>query len=147
MKKRVHISEIMEEFKTLKTKQERIECLKKHDSKHLRMFLFYSLMDFTPVLSKKDVESIPYSKHPVDHSTSVNNLFRMAKRYHLFFKETGNWNRNRALKFLNLNIPDMEYYEAKYLKDLVSGNVKVNFLTKNLVNEIFDGMLETGEEN
>lgn len=136
-----NIYEVLNDFKSVKTKQERIDVLKRNDTWALRMVLqavFHPNVKFdTPVPEWKKIEVPP--------GMSYEHMSGALSRAYLF--QEGNPKRPPALtekrreELLIQLLESLEPPEAEVFANMMRKDLKVPYLTQALVNEAFAGLL------
>lgn len=134
-------SEIFEEFDKCTTKAERINCLRKYDHPRFRTFLQAA---FSPYITF-DVE-IPQYRPALEPAgmnyayldQEVNKLYRFAKG-HPARPEGLTPDKQKAL--LTVILESLHKDEAALMVKMLQKDLQVKFLTVNLINETFPGIL------
>jgi hypothetical protein len=136
-----NIYEVFNEFKTTKTKQDRIGVLRKNDSWALRNVLVGALNPNVKFNTK-----IPeYKKEEVPPGMSYDHMTSALQRVYLF--QEGNPKAPPALtekrkeELLIQILESLEPKEAEVYANMLKKDLKVPYLTEALVNEAFAGLL------
>ncbi len=136
-----NIYEVLNEFKTVKTKQERIGVLRKNESWALKSVLqgaFHPDIKFnTKVPDYKKVDVPPGMSY--DHMTSA------MQRVYLFHegnpKAPAGLTDKRRTELLIQILESLEPQEAEVFTNMLQKDLKIPYLTQGLVNEAFEGLL------
>lgn len=135
---RLGISEILKKVSESKTKDEKLEILRKNDSSAIRTILKYAL---DPEIKWALPEGEPPYK-PCQYLDQQSMLYHEARRLYLFI-EGGNPNlstiRREAL-FVNL-IESIDANDARVLLSAKEKKLPFKGITVNLINEAYPGLL------
>lgn len=138
-----NIYEVFNEFKNAKTKQERIDVLRKNDSWALKSVLqgvFDPSVKFT-------VKVPDYKKVDVPPGMSYDHMTSALQRAYLF--QEGNprtpsgLTDKRKTELLIQILESLEPKEAEVFANMMKKDLKIPYLTQALVNEAFQGLLPT----
>lgn len=136
-----NIYEVLNEFKAVKTKQERIDVLRKNDSWALKMVL---QAIFHPNV-KFNVKIPDYNKIDVPPGMSYNHMTEALQRAYLFQeghpKTPPALTDKRREEILIQLLESLEPPEAEVFANMLRKDLKVPYLTQALVNETFPGIL------
>jgi hypothetical protein len=136
-----NIYEVLDEFKTAKTKQDRIGVLRKNDTWALKSVLqgvFHPDVKFNVKIPEYKKEDVPPGMS-YDHMTSA------LQRAYLF--QEGNprtppaLTEKRKIELLIQILESLEPKEAEVFANMLKKDLKTPYLTEALVNEAFDGLL------
>lgn len=136
-----NIYEVLDDFRTAKTKQDRIAVLRKNDSWALKSVLqavFHPNVKFNTKVPDYKKEHVPPGMS-YDHMTSA------LQRAYLF--QEGNprtppaLTEKRKTELLIQILESLEPKEAEVFCNMLKKDLKVPYLTEALVNEAFDGLL------
>lgn len=137
-----NIYEVFDEFKNAKTKQDRIEVLRRNNNYALLNVLqgaFDNNIKFT-------IKKLPeYNKVDVPPGLSYSHMTEALSRVYLFVE--GNTRRpeglteKRAEEILIQLLESLEEKEAEVFANMIRKDLKVPYLTSNLINEAFPGLL------
>jgi hypothetical protein len=136
-----NIYEVLDEFRTAKTKQDRIGVLRKNDNWALRNVL---QAVFHPNV-KFNVKVPEYKKEHVPPGMSYDHMTSALQRAYLF--QEGNPRTPPALtdkrkeELLIQILESLEPKEAEVFANMLKKDLKTPYLTEALVNEAFDGLL------
>lgn len=136
-----NIYEVFDEFSTAKTKQDRINVLRKNDSWALKSVLQGAMN--TNV--KFNVKVPEYKKVDVPPGMSYDHMTSALQRAYLF--QEGNPRTPPALtdkrkaELLIQILESLEPKEAEVFANMLRKDLKVPYLTQALVNEAFAGLL------
>ena len=138
-----NIYEVLNDFRNAKTKQERIEVLKRNESWALKSVLqgvFDPRVKFT-------VKIPDYKKEDVPPGMSYDHMTSALQRVYLF--QEGNpktpptLTDKRKIELLIQILESLEPKEAEVFVGMIQKDLKVPYLTQALVNEAFQGLLPT----
>lgn len=134
--------EVFDDFKNVKTKQERIDVLRRNDTYALRNVLqgtFDSSIKFT-------VKKVPdYKKIDMPPGMSYSHMTEALSKVYLFVE--GNTKRpaglsdKRETELLIQILESLEEKEAEVFANMMRKDLKVPYLTTNIINEAFPGLL------
>ena len=136
-----NIYEVLNDFKKVKTKQERIDVLRKNDSWALKSVLqgvFHPNVKF-------NVKVPEYKKIDVPPGMSYDHMTSALQRAYLF--QEGNprtpagLTDKRREELLIQILESLEPMEADVFVGMLQKDLKVPYLTQGLVNEAFQGLL------
>lgn len=136
-----NIYEVLNEFKKVKTKQERIEVLRKNESWALKSVLqgvFHPNVKFNTKVPD-------YKKIDVPAGMSYDHMTSALQRAYLF--QEGNprtpegLTEKRKSELLIQILESLEPQEAEVFTNMLQKDLKVPYLTQGLVNEAFQGLL------
>lgn len=134
--------EVFDDFKNVKTKQERIDVLRRNDTYALRNVLqgtFDRSIKFT-------VKKVPdYKKIDMPPGMSYSHMTEALSKVYLFVE--GNTKRpaglsdKRETELLIQILESLEEKEAEVFANMMRKDLKVPYLTTNIINEAFPGLL------
>jgi hypothetical protein len=134
-------SEIFQEFQEMKTKNDRINILRRYDHPRFREFLFYAL-------SKKikfDIEAPIYRPAPEPAGLNYAYLDIETEKLYRFIKDHPKKPRgltNDKQKQLLLVVLESLYKdESVILSNVVNRKFEIPFLTQSLVNDAFPNLM------
>lgn len=142
-----NIYEVFDEFKAAKTKQDRVDVLKRNDTYALRNILFGALVPNVVFTVKKVPE---YKKIDVPAGMSYSHMTEALTRVYLFVE--GNERRpagltqKRETELLVQLLESLEPQEAEVFANMLRKDLKIPYLTPNLINEAFPGLLPEVKE-
>jgi hypothetical protein len=135
------MSEIFQEFQEAKTKQERINVLRKYDHPRFREFIFYAL-------SKKikfDIEAPKYRPAPEPAGLNFTYLNLETEKLYRFItghpKKPQGLTQDKQKQLLVVVLESLHIDEAEILSKVVNRKFEVPFLTQTLVNEAFPNLM------
>jgi len=134
-------SEIFEEFDKCTTKADRINCLRKYDHPRFRTFLqaaFNPNITFDVPIPNYRPAVEPAGMNYAYLDQEVNKLYRFAKG-HPARPEGLTPEKQKAL--LTVILESLHKDEAALMVKMLQKDLQVKFLTVNLVNETFPGIL------
>jgi hypothetical protein len=134
-------SEIFEEFDTCTTKAERINCLRKYDHPRFRTFLqaaFSPYITFDVPIPNYRPAVEPAGMNYAYLDQEVAKLYRFAKG-HPARPEGLTPEKQKAL--LTVILESLHKDEAALMVKMLQKDLQVKFLTINLINETFPGIL------
>ena len=137
-----NIYEVFDDFKNAKTKQDRIEVLKRNNNYALQNVLIGAFDNNIKFTIKKVPE---YKKVDVPPGLSYSHMTEALSRIYLFVE--GNTRRpeglsdKRAEEILIQLLESLEEKEAEVFANMIQKDLKVPYLTSNLINEAFPGLL------
>ena len=134
-------SEILDEFKLVKTKEERINVLKKYDHPRWRSFLqaaFHPGIVFDVEIPKYRPALEPAGLNFAYLGTEMTKMYRFVKN-HPSRPEGLTPEKQKSLLLVVLE--SLHKDEAELLVKMMNKDLQVKFLTANLVNEAFPGLL------
>jgi hypothetical protein len=139
---RLLVPEIFEKASKLRSKQEKIDFLRKHKCAPLLDVIRINFDD--DIVSLLPVGEPPYKKDdaPVGHSRST--LYLNYKKFTYFFKGGKGTNMSQAkreLMFINL-LESLHHEEAAMVVLAKDKKMKYNGITKNLCQEAFPGLIK-----
>lgn len=142
-----NVYEVLNEFKSAKTKQERIDTLKRNDTYALRNILFGA---FIPEL-KFTVKKVPeYRKIDVPPGMSYSHMTEALSRVYLFVegspRRPAGLTTQRETELLIQLLESLEPPEAEVFANMLKKDLKIPYLTPNLINEAFPGLLPESKE-
>ena len=136
-----NIYEVLNEFKKVKTKQERIEVLRKNESWALKSVLqgvFHPNVKF-------NVKVPDYKKIDVPPGMSYDHMTSALQRAYLFQVDNPRTPEGltdkRKTELLIQILESLEPMEAEVFENMLQKDLKVPYLTQGLVNEAFQGLL------
>ena len=136
-----NIYEVFDEFKNVKTKQERIDILRKNNSWALRSVLqgvFHPNVKFNIAIPE-------YKKVDVPAGMSYDHMTSALQRAYLFQegnpKTPAGLTDKRKTELLIQILESLEPKEAEVFVNMMRKDLKVPYLTQGLVNEAFEGLL------
>lgn len=136
-----NIYEVLDEFKAVKTKQERIEVLRKNDTWAMKTIL---QAVFHPNV-KFNIKVPEYNKVDVPPGMSYDHMTSALQRAYLF--QEGHPRTPPALTDQRKNelliqiLESLEPKEAEVFSNMLKKDLKTPYLTEALVNEAFQGLL------
>lgn len=137
-----NVYEILEEFRGAGTKQERIAVLKTNESVVLKEVLKGT---FDPVIQFVFTEIPKYKENDVPPDMSYLTMYDALKQVYLYVKDhprvDPNLTQERKTQLLIQLLEAMEPKEAKVFCHMLQKDLKVPYLTKGLVDEVFTGLL------
>jgi hypothetical protein len=134
-------SEIFQEFENAQTKTERVNVLKKYDNQRFRDFIFYA---FSPKV-KFDVEVPNY--RPSSEPAGLNYTYislELDKLYRFIVdhpKRPKELTPNKQKQLLVVVLESLHKDEAEILVKIIKRKFEVKYLTTNLIQEVFPGLL------
>lgn len=137
-----NVYEVLDEFKNVKTKAERLEVLRKNDSYALRQVLlgvYHPSIKFT-------VDKAPdFRRVPMPPGMSYSHMTEALSRVYLFMEAhprvpTGLTEKRRTEILIQI-LESLEEQEADVFLGLLKKDLKVPYLTEALINEAFPGLL------
>lgn len=142
-----NIYEVFNDFKTAKSKQERVDVLRSNDSYALRNVLFGA---FLPEL-KFTIKKIPeYKKIDVPPGMSYSHMTEALSRVYLFVegspRRPAGLSDQRETELLIQLLESLEPSEAEVFANMLKKDLKIPYLTSNLINEAFPGLLPDSKE-
>lgn len=142
-----NVYEVLNEFKSAKTKQERIDVLKRNDTYALRNVLFGALVPNVEFTVKKIPE---YKKIDIPQGMSYSHMTEALSRVYLFTKDNprkpAGLTEKRETELLIQLLESLEPPEAEVFANMLRKDLKVPYLTTNLINEAFPGWLPESKE-
>jgi hypothetical protein len=133
-------SEILEEFQSATTKQDRLAVLKKYDTKTFREFLFYAL---EPTI-QFDVEVPNYRPAPEPAGLNYSYLDLEVKKMYRFIKDhklrQPGLTPEKQRQLLVVVLESLYKDEAELLSKVLQKKFKIPNLTIKLVQEAYPGM-------
>lgn len=133
-------SEILEEFSNCKTRPERINCLRKYDHPSLRTFFYAS---FSPLI-EFDVPIPQYRPAPEPAGLNytyldqeMNKLYRFAKGHP---SRPAGLTPEKQKSLLVVILESLHKDEADLMVKMLQKDLKVKFLTKDLIKEAYPGI-------
>lgn len=144
MSSKKNVYEVFDDFKQAKTKNDRIDVLKRNDSYALRSILKGALDDKIVF----NVDKLPSYKHDKDVPTGLgySNLTEEFGRIYLFVKDhpktPPTLTEERRTQILIQILEALEQREAEVFANMLQKDLKVPYLTTNLVNEAFPDLLQ-----
>lgn len=136
-----NIYEVFDDFKCVKTKQDRINVLRKNESWALKSVLqgaFNTNVKF-------NVEVPTYNKVDVPAGMSYDHMTSALQRAYLFQegnpRTPPNLTEKRKSELLIQILESLEPKEAEVFANMLRKDLKVPYLTQALVNEAFEGLL------
>lgn len=137
-----NVYEVLNEFKAAKTKQERVDVLKNNDSYALRNVIFGAFVPNVEFTIKKVPE---YKKIDVPPGMSYSHMTEALSRVYLFTKDNARrpagLSEQREIELLIQLLESLEPPEAEVFANMLKKDLKVPYLTANLINEAFPGLL------
>lgn len=137
-----NVYEVFDDFKNAKTKQERLDVLRKNDTYALRNII---LGAFVPGI-KYTIDKVPsYNKIDVPPGMSYSHMTEALSRVYLFVK--GNPRRpvglseKRETELLIQLLESLEPKEAEVFANMLRKDLKIPYLTEALIREAFPGLL------
>lgn len=137
-----NVYEVLDDFKNATSKQERLNVLKQNDSYALRNVLLGAL---NPEI-KFNVKKVPeYKKVDVPPGLSYSHMTEALARVYLFVegnpKRPEGLTEKRATELLIQLLESLEPKEAEVFVNMLKKDLKIPYLTSNLINEAFPGLL------
>lgn len=137
-----NVYEILDEFKTVKTKAERIDVLRKNDSFALRQVLlgvFHPSVKFT-------VDKAPdFRRVDMPAGMSYGHMTEALSRVYLFMQDNprvpAGLTEKRKTEILIQILESLEEKEADVFIGLLKKDLKTPYLTPALINEAFPNLL------
>lgn len=136
-----NIYEVFDEFKQTKTKQERLDILRKNDSWALRNVLqgvYHPEVQF-------NIDVPKYNKVDVPQGLSYEQMTSALQRAYLFQKDNPKappaLTDKRRTELLIQLLESLEPNEAEVFANMLRKDLKIPYLTVNLINEAFPGLL------
>lgn len=141
-----NVYEVFEDFKRADSKKDRIDVLRKYDSYALRNVLIGT---FDP-RAKFTITKIPqYKSEEVPPGMSYNNMTQVLDKMYLFAenhpKKPAGLTDERRDQLLVQILESLEAKEAEVYANTILKDQKVPYLTVNLVNEAFPGLIPIHE--
>lgn len=137
-----NVYEVFDDFRNAKTKQERLDVLKSNDTYALRNVLQGA---FNPDI-KFTIKKVPdYKKIDVPPGLSYSHMTEALSKVYLFVE--GNPRRpagltdKRETELLIQILESLEEKEAEVFANMLRKDLKIPYLTVNLINEAFPGIL------
>ena len=135
------VYEVLNEFKKAENKADRIAVLRNNDQRHMREYLTCLLHDGVQF---EDVGNIEWRKEDTPAGMGYNMFAQEMGRLYLFIKNhpkcpTG-LTRERRIELLIQLLEGMEDGEAEAFMNMVKKHNDIPYLTKNLVNEAYEGI-------
>lgn len=142
-----NIYEVLNEFKAATTKAERLQVLQKNDSYALRSILQGS---FEPTI-EFNVKKIPeFIREDIPVGLSYSHITSELDRIYLFIKDHPRCppalTEKRREEILIQILESLEPQEADVFSAMLLKDLKVPYLTPNLINEAFPGLLSGTKE-
>lgn len=142
-----NVYEVLNDFKAAKNKQERVVVLRSNDSYALRNVLFGA---FLPEL-KFTIKKIPeYKKIDVPPGMSYSHMTEALSRVYLFVegspRRPAGLSAQRETEILIQLLESLEPPEAEVFTNMLKKDLKIPYLTPNLINEAFPGLLPESKE-
>lgn len=141
-----NIYEVFDDFKSAKTRQERIDVLKRNDSYALRNVLLgtFSNIKFT-------IKKVPeYKNVDVPVGLSYSHMTEALSRVYLFVEDNPRrpegLTEKRETELLVQLLESLEPKEAEVFANMIRKDLKIPYLTINLINEAFPGWLPDTKE-
>lgn len=142
-----NIYEVFNEFKNAKTKQERIDVLKRNDCYALRNVLLGAFSNIK--FSLKEIP--PYNKVDVPPGMSYSHMTDALSKVYLFVegnsRKPAGLTQKRETELLIQLLESLEENEAEVFANMLRKDLKIPYLTLNLVNEAFPGWLPGSQES
>lgn len=137
-----NIYEVFNEFKQAKTKQERLDVLRKNDTWALRNVLMGA---FNPGI-QFTVKKVPeFKKVDIPPGLSYSHMTEALSKAYLFVKDNpktpAGLTEKRKEELLIQLLESLEEPEANVFADMLRKDLKVPYLTTNLISEAFPGLL------
>lgn len=137
-----NIYEVLDDFKNAKTKQDRINALRRNDTYALRNILLGAFQKNI----KFSVDKIPdFKREPMPPGMSYNNMTGALARAYLFTKDhprvPAGLTEKRKTELLIQILESLEEKEADVFANMLMKDLKTPYLTEALVNEAFPGLL------
>lgn len=136
-----NIYEVFNEFKRAKTKQERVDVLRKNESWALRSLLqgvFHPDVQF-------NIDVPKYNKIDVPPGMSYEHMTSALHRVYLFQKNNPKTpaalTEKRRTELLIQLLESLEPNEAEVFVGMLRKDLKIPYLTTNLISEAFPGLL------
>lgn len=141
-----NVYEVFEDFKNASGKKERIEVLKNNDTFALRNVLVGT---FHPDV-KYAIKTIPpYKSEDVPPGMSYNNMTQVLDKMYLFMENNPRTppglTEQRKQQLLVQILESLEEKEAVVFMNTILKDQKIPYLTVNLVNEAFPGLIPIHE--
>lgn len=143
-----NIYEVFNEFKQATTKQERLDVLKNNDTWALRNIL---LGAFNPDI-QFTIKKVPeFKKVDIPPGLSYSHMTDALSRAYLFVKDNPRTppglTEKRKEELLIQLLESLEEPEANVFADMIRKDLKIPYLTKNLISEAFPDLLLEQEVN
>lgn len=137
-----NVYEVLDDFRNAKTKQDRLDILRRNNSYALKNVLMGALDPRVKFTVKKVPE---YNKVDVPAGLSYSHMTEALSRVYLFTegnpKRPENLTEKRATELLLQLLESLEPKEAEVFANMLQKDLKVPHLTSKLVNEAFPGLL------
>lgn len=134
-------SEIIDEFKNAKTKQDRINVLRKHDDPRFRTFLkaaFDPKIQFDTPIPRYRPSVEPAGLNYTYLDSEMSKLYRFVKNHP---SRPAGLTSEKQKQLLVVILESLHKDEADLLVKVLQKKLEVNFLTPNLINEALPGVL------
>jgi hypothetical protein len=135
-------SEILEEFSTCTTKQERISVLKKYDHPRFRTFLqavFHPKIKFNVDIPKYRPAEEPAGMNYTYLDLEMPKLYRFVENHP---SKPEGLTKERQKQLLLVILESLHKDEAELMIKMFKKNIEVKFLTPTLVEEVFPNILK-----
>jgi|694.fasta_scaffold00075_139 hypothetical protein len=137
-----NIYEVLDDFRNVKTKQDRIDVLRKNDSYALRNVL---LGTFNPDIQYTVTEIPAFKREQMPAGMSYGHMTEALSRVYLFVKGnprvSPDLTDKRKTEILIQILESLEEKEADVFAGMLKKDLNVPYLTPLLVNEAFPGLL------
>lgn len=137
-----NIYEVFDDFRNVKTKQDRIDVLRRNDNYALKNVLQGA---FDPSI-KFTIKKVPdYKKIDMPPGMSYSHMTEALSKVYLFVE--GNGRRpagltdKRETELLIQILESLEEKEAEVYANMITKDLKIPYLTVNIINEAFPGLL------
>lgn len=134
-------SEILEEFQTAKNKEERLSVLKKYDHPRFRSFLqacFHPGIVFDVEIPKYRPAVEPAGMNFAYLDTEMAKMYRFVKNHP---SRPAGLSPQKQKSLLAVVLESLHKDEAELVVKMMNKDLQVKFLTANLINEAFPGLL------
>ena len=137
-----NLYEVFDEFRKVKTKQERIDVLRRNDSYALRKAAFGV---FNPDVKFVLTEVPKFKREKIPEGFSYSHMTEALERVYLFIEGHPNVSPNlsieRKQQLLTQILESLEEKEANVFADMLMKKIKVPGLSSTLINEAYPGLL------
>jgi hypothetical protein len=133
-------SEVLEEFEKAETKNDRLAVLRKYDHPRFREFLIYALntkIEFDVEVPKWRPAVEPAGLNYTYLESEIPKLYRFVKNHP---QRPEGLSQEKQKQLLVVVLESLHKDEAQILADMITRKLKVNNLTKKLVQEAYPGM-------
>jgi hypothetical protein len=136
-------SEIIEEFNQVTTRQDRINVLRKYDHPRFRTFLtaaFHPGISFDVEIPRYRPAEEPAGLNFTYLDIEMNKLYRFIKNHP---STPPNLTQEKKKQLLLVTLESLHKDEAELLVKVITKKFEVKYLTVNLINEAFPGLIPT----